>query len=76
MAHVENAAARLADDGEGLGEELVERGLLRGDDLLVVGQALDFGLDAGLEVLGFGAKLLVGELLELRLEGADGLDHG
>ena len=74
MAHVDDALAGFADDGEGLGEEFVERGLFGGDDLFFVGQAFELGLDAGLEVLGLGAKFFIGKLLQLRLEGADGLD--
>ena len=74
MAHVDDALAGLADEGEGLGEDFVERGLFGGDDLFFVSQAFELGLDAGFEILGFGAKLFIGELLQLRLEGADGLD--
>ena len=34
VAHADDAAAGLADDGEGLGEEVVERGLFGGGDLV------------------------------------------
>ena len=52
VPHVEHAAAGLADDGEGLGQQVVER--------LAVGDALA-------ELGGLVAELLVGEGLDLRL---------
>ena len=59
MPHVERAAPGLADDGEGLGQQIVER--------LAVGQPRA-------EFRGLGAQLLVGELPDLRLDGVD-RDH-
>ena len=56
VPHVEHAAAGLAHDGEGLGQQVVER--------LAVGEALA-------ELGGLAAQLLVGERLERGLEGAD-----
>ena len=74
VAHVDDALAGLADDGEGFGEEFVERGLFGGDDLVFVGQAFELRLDAGFEILGLGAKFFIAKLLQFRLEGADGFD--
>ena len=54
--HAQHAPCRLAHDGEGLGQELVE---------------VLTGLIAGLEFVGLGAQLLVGERLHLRLKGLD-----
>ena len=52
VPHVQHAAAGLADDGKGLGQQVVER--------LAVGEPrAEFG--------GLAAELFVGELLDLRL---------
>ena len=59
MAHVEDAAAGLAADGEGFDQQVVER--------FAVGDAL-------LEFDGFGGQFGVGELLDLGLEIVDGRD--
>ena len=54
--HAQHAPCGLAHDGEGLGEHAVE---------------VLAGLVAGLEFVGLGAQLLIGERLHLRLEGLD-----
>ena len=59
VAHVEDAAAGFAADGEGFDQQVVER--------LAIGDAL-------LEFDGFRGQLGVGELLELGLEIVDGGD--
>ena len=56
VPHVEHAAARLADDRKGLGQQVVER--------LAVSEARP-------ELDGFCAKLLVGKRLNGRLECTD-----
>ena len=60
MAHVEDAPAGLADDGEGFEQEVVEGGAL--SDLL-------------LELDGFGGEIGVREGAHGRFEIADGRDH-
>ena len=60
VPHVQHAAARLAHDGEGLGQQVVERG--------AVG-------DARAELGRLRAELLVGEHLDRRLERVDLLDE-
>ena len=52
VPHVQHAAAGLADDGEGFGQQVVER--------LAVGEP-------GAELVGLLAELLVGQRLDLRL---------
>jgi hypothetical protein len=74
VAHVDDALAGLADEGEGLGEEFVEDVFFGGDDLVFVGEAIEACRDTVSEFLGLGAKFFVGKLLQFRLEGADGLD--
>ena len=74
VAHVDDALPGFADDGEGLREDLVEGSFFGGDDLVFVGQTLEFGLDAGFEVHCLSAKLFIGKLLQFRFEGADDLD--
>jgi hypothetical protein len=71
VAHTDDAAAGLADDGEGFGEELVEGGFFGGGDLIGVGETFDGLGDAGAELDGLGGELLVGEGLEGLLEGVD-----
>src|SRR6202167_4284785 len=61
VAHVEEAAASLADYGESLDEQVVERRSL--------GQLF-------LEFDGFGGQIDIGKLLDLRLEVVDGGDDG
>ena len=56
VAHVEDAAAGFADDGEGFDQKIVERCALR---------------DAFFEFNGFGGEIDVGELLQGRLEIVD-----
>ncbi len=56
VPHVEHAAAGLAHDGEGLGQQVVER--------RAVGEPLP-------ELGGLGAQLLVGEALDLGFLGVD-----
>ena len=56
VPHVQHAAAGLADDGEGFGQQVVER--------LAVGEPRA-------ELGGLAAQLLVGERLDLRLERVD-----
>ena len=60
VPHVQHAASGLADDGEGLGQQVVER--------LALG-------DARAELRRLGAELLVGERLDRRLERVDLLDE-
>ena len=59
VAHVEEAAAGLADDGKGFDEQVVE------------GRALG---QFFLELDGFGGEIDIGELLDGRLEVVDGRD--
>ena len=54
MAHVEDAAAGLADHGEGFDQKVVERGAL-GDSLF--------------EFDGFGGQIDIGELAHARVRG-------
>ena len=79
VAHADNAAAGLADNGEGLRHEGVQRGLLGGGEFLGV----LFGVDAvggfceaGAELGGLGLELLVGEGFDLGGEGVDLGDDG
>ena len=59
VAHLEHAPARLAAHGEGLDEDVVERGAV---------------VELLLELGRLGLELGVGELLHLLFEGVDGLD--
>jgi len=78
VAHADGALAGFADDGEGFGKDFVEGGLLGGVDFLGVGDAvvgwngLTGSFDAGFELGGLGAELLVGERGECLLMAADG----
>ena len=88
VAHVQDAAAGFADDGEGFGQQVVEDffdgGEAIGLDLLeavgvglgFVGDAAEPVLDALAEFVGLGAQFVVGQLLHRRLERVDGLDLG
>ena len=76
VAHADDAAAGLANDGEGFGEELVEDGFFGGDTGFVVRNAFDCSGDAGAKFSGLGGELLVGERLERVLEGVDLREHG
>ncbi len=76
VTHADGSDAGLADDGEGLWEEIVERALFGGDDLFRVGNAFDRGGDTGAEFDGLGGELLVGELLEGGLVCVDLLKRG
>ena len=60
VPHVEHAAAGLAHDGEGLGQQVVERG--------AAGKPLT-------ELGGLLPELAVGEARDRRLERVDGLDN-
>ena len=71
VAHADHAPASFADDGEGFGQEVVERGFFGGGDLFGVGEAVDGLGDAGLELDGLGAELLVGERLRGFVEAVD-----
>ena len=85
MAHVEHAPARFTYHRERLDQQFVEHFLESlvtfGLDLRpavrigvrLVGDAAKPLLDAGAEFIGLGAQLVVGELLYLRLQRADGL---
>jgi hypothetical protein len=53
VAHVEDAPARLAHDGKGLREEVVEA--------LAAPTAVASALQATLELVGLGAELVVGQ---------------
>ena len=75
VAHLHGAPAGLADDGEGLGQDLVEGCVFGGPDLIGVGDSFELGRDPGPELNGLVAQLLIGELLDLRLEGIDLGDH-
>ena len=59
VAHLHGAPAGLADDGEGLGKNLVEGGALGGFDLFGVGDAFETRSDAGTELGCLGAQLFV-----------------
>ena len=61
MAHVEDAAAGLADHGEGFDQEVVERGAL-GDSLF--------------EFNGFSGQVDIGKLAKLRFQGVDRRHRG
>ena len=61
MAHVEDAAAGFADDGEGFDQEVVERGALS---------------DSFFEFDGFGGQVDIGEFAKSGLEGVDCRDQG
>ena len=61
MAHVEEAAAGFADDGEGLDQEVVEGGALG---------------DLFLEFDGLGGEVDIGQLADGRLELVDGRHDG
>ena len=83
VAHLHGAQAGLADDGEGLGKDLFEGGLLGGAGALggVFFGGIDvFGGDgcgdALAELAGFGAQLIVGERLDGGLQGIDLRDGG
>ena len=86
VAHANDAFASLADDSEGLGQELVEDHLFRGVDGVVVvvsllkgggrkvsrgGDLGDGGGDALTELDGLGPKLLVGERLDRGFKSTD-----
>ncbi len=74
------APAGFADDGEGLGEDVVEGGLFGGDALVFVFRgvldAFEGVGDALAELDGLGAELVVGERLDGGLEGVDLRDDG
>ena len=78
VAHADGAAAGLADDGECLGEEVVEGILFGGvDGFLVV--LVDAGagvVDALAELDGPLAELLVGECGDISFESVDLMDGG
>ncbi len=83
VAHLHGTQASLADDGEGLGKDLFERGLLGGAGALggvFLGGIDVFGGDgrgdALAELIGFGAQLLVGERLNGGLQSIDLRDGG
>ncbi len=88
VTHVDGAAGGFANDGEGLGHEVVEGGFFGGvDGVANLGRArfdwvggdvdLRYGVSNALaELGGFGAELLVRERLDGGLEGVDGLDGG
>jgi hypothetical protein len=61
VAHAQGTLGGLADDREGLDQEVFE------------GLAI---FDPRLELGGLAAQLVVGELFHLRFEGIDGLDLG
>ena len=69
---LDGALAGFADDGEGLGEDVVEGGLFGGDALVFgIFDAFEGGGDALAEFGGLGAELLVGERLDGGLEVVD-----
>jgi hypothetical protein len=83
VAHLDGAQAGLADDGECLWKDLIERGLL--GCACALGGVFAGGVDlaggdgcgdALAELAGFRAQLVVGERLDRRLERVDLLDHG
>jgi hypothetical protein len=76
VTHADGADTGFAHDGEGLGEDFVERALFSGGDLVGVGKTFDCGGDAGAEFGGLGGKLLVGELFERGLVRVDLLERG
>ena len=69
VPHLQDAPAGLADHGEGFGHELVENDLQLRVLLVGIFDGVDALADALAELLGFGAELLVGELLHGRLRG-------
>ncbi len=71
---MQHAPAGLADDGEGLGQDLVEDVLQRLVFFVGIFDGVDALADALAELVGLGAKLLVGKLLHRRLERIDLLD--
>ena len=79
VAHADDALAGFAHDGEGLGHEGVEGGFFGGVKLVRFSLGVDaldgFG-DAGAELDGFVAELLVGEGFDGRLERIDFIDDG
>src|SRR5215468_1957446 len=68
MAHVQHTPARFTGNGEGFWKDLIQDLLAGFNALRVVLNAVETFADAGAELLGFGAKLLVRELLHLRFE--------
>ena len=71
VPHVQHAPAGFADDGEGLGQNLVERGLQLRVLLVGIFDGVYALANALAKFLGLGAELLVGELLHGRLRGVD-----
>ena len=59
VAHLHGAPAGFADDGEGLGQDLIECGALGSFDFLGIGDAFETRSDAGFEFGGLGAQLFV-----------------
>ncbi len=79
VAHADDALAGLADDGEGLRQEGIERGFFGLAELvggLLRVDALNGFGDTGLELGGLGLELLVGEGGDFRFERVDLGDDG
>ena len=54
VAHADDPTASLANDGEGLGKEVVERCLFGGDELVGVGNTFEGAGDASAKFDGLG----------------------
>ena len=76
VAHVEDAAAGLADHGKGFGQDVLQKLIFRRTPLVVVLDAFEALGQALAEFVGLGAQLGVGERVHLRFERIDLLDRG
>ena len=74
MPEANGALGRLADEGEGLRQDVLQSRLLGSVTLLIVRNGLSNGLEARFEVSSPGGQISVRKPLELRFEGIDGLD--
>ena len=75
VPHVQYAPAAFADDGESLGQNLIERGLQGRVFFVSIFDGIDALANALAKFVGLGAELLVGELLHGRLERVDLVDE-
>src|SRR5215468_628140 len=75
MAHVQHTPARFTGNSECLRQDLIQDLLAGFNALRVVLNAFETLADTGAELLGFGTKLLVRELLHLRFERVNLVDE-